>query len=307
MKLIPPAAANEQEAVLTLVAATTGPWHATASLIESAGSALRILEGRWGGFDLFDQQAAESLVGRVRSEHREQADRALREASGLGVTVLTILDEQYPVNLREVFNRPPFLFVRGRLKPTDDHAIAVVGTREASTEGVKVAGLLCRAFAEAGVTVVSGLARGIDTAAHRATVAAAGRTLAVIGTGIARVYPPENADLADEIVGQGAIVSQFWPSAAPTRASFPMRNAVMSGMAVGTVVVEASSTSGARMQARLALEHGKRLFLLESLVAEQGWARRYAEHRAAVVVRSADDVLDVVLESTTPPRQLSFG
>ena len=118
-----------------------------------------------------------------------------------------------------------------------------------------------------------------------------------MGTGIQRVYPAENRELAARIVeAGGALVSQFWPDAPPTRYSFPMRNVVMSGMAVGTVVVEASSTSGAKMQARLALDHGKRLFLVESLVMHEKWARDYAERPGATVVKSVDDVL-VALES----------
>jgi DNA processing protein len=142
------------------------------------------------------------------------------------------------------------------------------------------------------VTVLSGLALGIDTAAHEATLDTQGRTLAVMGTGIHRIYPAQNRDLADRIVkAGGALVSQFWPDAPPTRWSFPMRNVVMSGMAVGTVVVEASRTSGAKMQARLALEHGKRLFLVESLVMHEDWARKYAERPGATVVQSVDDVL----------------
>ena len=302
-----PAPLSEKASVLALVAATLGPWHATASLIEAAGSATRLLRRDWSGFDLFDREHAQGLIDRVSLAHLEHAERTIEGAHELGAELITILDDAYPVNLRQVFNRPPFLFIKGSLRRSDDRAVAVVGTREATDAGRSKAVRLARALTEAGVTVLSGLARGIDTAAHSAALAAGGRTIAVIGTGIATVYPAENTELAAQIVGSGALVSQFWPTAPPTRASFPQRNAVMSGMAIGTVVVEAASTSGARMQARLALQHGKRLFLMDSLVASQPWARKYADHPAATVISSADDVLAVVLETTAPVQQLSFG
>jgi DNA processing protein len=157
------------------------------------------------------------------------------------------------------------------------------------------------------VTVISGLARGIDTAAHEAALAAGGRTIAVLGTGIeSPIYPAENRELAERMLERGALVSQFRPTAPPTKFSFPMRNVVMSGMSAGTVVVEASSTSGAKMQARLALEHGKPVFLLDSLVTRQAWARDYAERRGARVVRSVDDIVAALTAMQAPAQQLSL-
>jgi DNA processing protein len=143
---------------------------------------------------------------------------------------------------------------------------------------------------QAGVTVLSGLARGIDTAAHQAALDAGGRTIAVMGTGIRTIYPKENRELAARIIERGALVSQFWPETPPRTDTFPRRNIVTSGLSQGTVVVEASATSGAKMQARLALQHGKRVFLLSSLVSEREWARRYLE-RGAIEVRSVDDIV----------------
>ena len=128
-----------------------------------------------------------------------------------------------------------------------------------------------------------------------------------MGTGIERIYPSENEGLADEIRRNGALVSQFWPDAPPTRKSFPMRYVVTSGMAVGTVVVEAGPTSGAKMQARLALDHQKRLFLVESLVLHEEWAQRYASDSATTVVRSVTDILQVLVDLARPAKQLTFG
>jgi DNA processing protein len=205
--------------------------------------------------------------------------------------LVTVLDRgEYPSNLRVIPSPPPFLFYRGELRRDDARSVAVVGTRQASDEGCNRARSLAEKLTADGVTVISGLAKGIDTEAHTATLEAGGRTIAVIGTGILRTYPKENAVLADRIAESGAVVSQFWPDAPPTRYGFPMRNAVMSGISQGTAVIEASSTSGAKMQARIALEQGKRAFLMASLVTRETWAQRYIE-RGAIEVHDVEDIL----------------
>lgn len=287
---------REQAALLALVSQARNEWYLVSQLVEASGSALRVARREWNGFEppeLLDAVTGEE-IGDARLEEFATQIGAL---SNEDIALVTVLDEDYPTNLRLIYNRPPFLFVRGELRPEDDRAIAVVGTRNASVEGRDQAVRLARELVDNGVTVLSGLALGIDTAAHQATLDAGGRTVAVVGTGIRRVYPAQNRDLAGRIVDAGgSVVSQFWPDAPPTRYSFPMRNVAMSGLGIGTVVVEASSTSGAKMQARLALDHGKRLFLVESLVLHEKWAREYAERPGATVVKSVDDVL-VALES----------
>jgi DNA processing protein len=224
-------------------------------------------------------------------EYIERVRPQIEEArSEVGARLVTVLDEDYPSNLRVIPSPPPFLFYRGELRRDDARSVAVVGTRKASAEGKKRGALLAAKLAEEHVTVISGLAAGIDTAAHEASMEAGGRTIAVIGTGILRTYPKENAALTERIAQEGAVVSQFWPSAPPTRYSFPMRNAVMSGISQGTAVIEATSTSGAKMQARLALEQGKRAFLMASLVTSETWAKKYLE-RGAIEVNSIEDVI----------------
>jgi DNA processing protein len=297
----------EQAAVLALVGATENDWYRTANLIEQADGAVKLLEGQWNGLEPFARELAEALVNRVTEQDLDRSRLLIAELSGRGVTVRTVLDEDYPANLRYIYNRPPFLFVRGTLTPDDQRAFAVVGTRTPTSAGEEQARRLAAGLAEHGITVISGLAMGIDTAAHTAALEVGGRTIAVMGTGIDRVYPPQNEPLAGRISQQGALVSQFWPTAPPTRHSFPMRNVVMSGMATGTVVVEASSVSGARMQARFALDHGKRLFLVESLVSRQEWARRYAEHPGTTIIRSVDELLKAVRAAERPAKQLAFG
>jgi DNA processing protein len=177
----------------------------------------------------------------------------------------------------------------------DARGVAVVGTRDPSPEGVQRARQLARELAHAGITVYSGLAKGIDAAAHEGALEAGGRTIAVIGHGLLQpIYPKENTELASRIVEHGALVSQFRPDTAPSRYTFPMRNAVTSGLSQGTVVVEASRTSGARMQARLAAEHGKRVWLLSSLVERFTWAQDFLEKYSAStrVIAEVSEVLD---------------
>jgi DNA processing protein len=298
---------REQAGVLALVRRAEREWYRVSQLLESSGSALRLIRGERTGFESPELLSALSSLD-VPAAELDELEAMITGLADEGVSLVTVLDEAYPTNLRLIYNRPPFLFVRGDLRPGDERAIAVVGTRQASPDGRDQASRLACDLARAGVAVLSGLALGIDTAAHEAALAAGGRTIAVVGTGIRQVYPAQNRSLATRIVDNGgAIVSQFWPDAPPARWSFPMRNVTMSGMAIGTVVVEASSTSGAKMQARLALEHGKRLFLVESLVMQEQWAKSYAERPGATVVDTIEDVLAALETDLRPAEQLSFA
>jgi DNA processing protein len=269
-------------------------WHVVAREALRSGGLARLLAGEVAETsrdgELTRQRLTEelaSLDGRVE----QMSELVARAAEAVDAKLVTVLDrDRYPSSLRVIPSPPPFLFYRGELSRDDSRSVAVVGTRTASDEGRKRARKLAEKLAAEGVTVISGLAKGIDTQAHAATLEANGRTIAVVGTGILRTYPKENAELAEQIAVSGAIVSQFWPDAPPTRYSFPMRNAVMSGISQGTAVIEASATSGAKMQARIALEQGKRAFLMASLVTHETWAQRYLE-RGAIEVNSVDDIV----------------
>lgn len=255
------------------------------------------LDDLWQGVVLEKSAAAKRSVSILRKGLRDPAALAQRveaelaAAQAVGARLVTVLDGGYPANLRLIPNLPPFLFYRGELRGEDARSVAVVGTRKPSDTGTTRAARMSRLLAERGVTVISGLARGIDAAAHRAALAADGRTIAVLGTGITQCYPAENRDLAEEIIASGVLVSQFWPTRPPGRDTFPRRNVVTSGISQGTVVIEASSTSGAKMQARLALEHGKKVFLVRSLVTSQPWARAYVSDRGAIEVTDVDEVI----------------
>jgi DNA processing protein len=181
-------------------------------------------------------------------------------------TVLSPSTPAYPPLLAATA-RPPALWVRGQVTPEDALAIAIVGSRRATPYGLATAEELAGDLASRGVTIVSGLARGIDAAAHRGALAAGGRTIAVLGSGIDTVYPPEHGELAESIERQGAVVSQFPPGTPPLRQHFPMRNAVIAGLALGVVVVEAAEQSGALITARLAADLGREVYAVPGRVS----------------------------------------
>ena len=300
----------EQAAVLALVeAATLGgvPWHRVAELVEVAGGARAVLDGTHRFYDVRDDRLARALAGASPADALEVWQRTIDVETSDGATrLVTVVDDDYPSNLRLISDRPPFVFLRGSLHDTDVRAVAVIGTRRPSPAGRQAAARIATDLAAEGITVVSGLAAGIDTEAHRAALGAGGRTIAVMGTGINQVYPEENQALAEAIGACGALVSQFLPGTPPRAPNFLLRNIVTSGMAVGTLVVQASGRSGARMQARIALEHGKRLFLLESLVLEEEWARQYAQRPGAAVVHSIADLLPLLEPSDPVPSAMTL-
>ncbi len=299
---------REQATLLALTEASRRPWYEVATLVEDAGSAIAVMEGS----AVLDGESEQEFVRELsRATTPELIDRWMniihKTLGNLpGTSLITVLNSEYPGNLERIYNRPPFLFVRGQLLKEDERSIAVVGSRRASPDGCKRARELAQALAERGVTVVSGMATGIDTAAHTGALDSGGRTVAVMGTGIDLIYPAENKQLAERIVENGALVSQFWPGAPPRSSNFPLRNVVTSGIAVGTVVIEANATSGAKMQARLALEHGKRLLLMDDLVTHEEWAKRYATRKGATVVESVDDIASVLEAESAVPTALQL-
>jgi DNA processing protein len=217
------------------------------------------------------------------------------------VALTTVMDDDYPVRLRGIHQAPPVLFTRGSLVP-DDLAVSVVGSRKASDRGLAMATSVVRELVARGVSVIAGLALGIDTVAHRSALAAGGRTVAVIGTGIGRVYPPENRKLQDEIAAHGLLLSQFWPDAPSQKHTFLMRNATMSGYGLATVVVEAGEHSGARVQARLAVEHGRPVILTDLVVERNEWAQALVSRPGVYVADGLASVLRVV-DQLTAERQ----
>lgn len=253
----------------------------------------------------------------MEPDDRNHQWTALRErVRGVGARLLTLADAEYPRALRFIYDPPPLLYVRGRLLPEDAQAIAVVGARSASPYGIAVAQALSRDLATSGITVVSGLAVGIDGAAHRAALRAGGRTIAVLGCGIDIVYPPGHRRLAEEIAEHGAVVSEFPIGEPPRSFNFPRRNRIVSGLSLGVIVVEAGEHSGSLITARLAAEQGKEVMAVPGQV---GTYRTRGTHRllrdGAVLVESGTDVIGAALpwllekpaENVQTDRPLSAG
>ncbi len=233
-------------------------------------------------------------AGRIRSAIAESdpADE-LDRARSANIRVIVRGDEDYPPALGYLSDAPPVIYLKGTLQPEDAQAITLVGTRKCSLYGSDQAERLASGLVRAGFTVVSGLARGIDAAAHRGALAAGGRTLAVLGNGLGLVYPPENQRLAEAVAEQGALMSEFPIRRGPSAENFPRRNRILAALALGTVVVEAGPRSGALITARLAGELGKEVFAVPNRVDAPGAAGVHALLRdGATLVERVTDILD---------------
>jgi DNA processing protein len=252
---------------------------------------------------------AEAII-RQRDEVGWQAELAQAEAQG--IQLITQMEPDYPEILRAIYDPPLVLYVQGKLLPRDRHALAIVGTRHPTPYGAAVAERMAYQLAQAGWTIVSGLAEGIDTAAHRGALKAGGRTLAVMGSALDQVYPASNQNLAREIVAaQGAVISEFPFGRAPDRTTFAIRNRIVSGLSQGVVVVEAGFKSGALITVDQALEQGRQVFAVPGRVdtaAAQGCLQLI--RNGATLVRGFEDVLEsfeqlplgAVAASMAPPR-----
>jgi len=279
---------EERVALLALLLSKRVSWSKTVGLVLEEGGARQALDSVMppddGLFPVEEEPAWQAL---------EKARSVIAQCESMGVRVHSFQEEGYPAQLRDVHEMPPLVFTRGTAAPGERRSIAIVGSRKASQYGLSMAASIARALTEEKITVVSGLAAGVDAAAHRAALDHGGRTVGIIGTGIDRVYPADNRELQQEIADKGMVLSQFLPGAPPTKQSFPMRNAVMSGYAAATIVVEAGEHSGARIQARMALKHGRPVILpQETLVNE--WARDYAQRPGVYVVRNLSELVSTV-------------
>lgn len=303
---------HELAAIGALIRSGAAKRRSIAEMVDEFGSAVRLLQLTENDRLFATPDASHDVVGVVKSDHLRRALSDVDRWLERGLDVRSVLDASYPVELREIFDRPPLIFVDGRWTAVPPApAVAIVGARKASAEGLASAARFATVLSRAGFTILSGLAAGIDSAAHAAALEIRGRTAAVMGTGIDRVFPTENIPLAKRILDQGgALISQFFPEQPPTQWTFPLRNVVMSGLAQATIVIEASETSGARIQARVALQHGRTVFLLESLVRSHEWAAKFATDGAygtrALVVQDPDEILDR-MAAIDPLEQLSVA
>ena len=233
-------------------------------------------------------------LGKLRAVEAEaDIDAICERLDELDAHLLPISDERYPPLLREIDDPPPLLFVRGAFEDRDELSVALVGTRKRSSYGEMVAGQLSRDLVRRGFTVVSGLAMGIDSDAHRATLDAGGRTVAVTACGIDVDYPKANSDLREQITASGAVISELAPGTPPTRDRFPQRNRILSGLSLGTVVIEAPGKSGALITARLAGESGRGVFAVPGNITSPVSRGCHELLRdGAVLVESAEDIVE---------------
>ena len=242
-----------------------------------------------------------SVEGVLRAKKSEStdavwkaADKEIELASSSGVRIVTFFDEDYPALLKEIFDPPTHLYIKGELPANSDTCLAVVGSREASVHGLDMAHAMGRDLAAAGAVVVSGLARGIDSAAHRGALEAKGRTVAVLGCGLSRMYPPENKKLSEEIAKHGAVVSEFPMKEGPKLHHFPMRNRIISGLSRALVVVEAREKSGALITVGCALEQGREVYALPGNAGSKKTlgSNGLLKQGAALVTDASDILLD---------------
>jgi DNA processing protein len=256
----------------------------------------------WRAAGLDERTAAALARQRARIDPAAEAERVER----LRVTVLTLRDQRYPALLREIVLPPPVLYLRGTLAPADEWAVAMVGTRRASAYGRQVTERLAGELAGQGITVVSGLARGIDTVAHTAALAAGGRTIAVQGCGPDLVYPPENAKLAARIVEQGCILTEFAPGTQPEAGNFPARNRLISGLALAVVVTEAPEGSGALIMTRYAAEQGRDVLAVPGNITARGsrGSNKLIQDGARLVMETTDVLAELNLHMV--PQQMEL-
>jgi DNA processing protein len=254
------------------------------------------LDAAWraNAFDLAQAGLDNKSIGRVLTLRRETSpEHELERLAGAGMRALCWDDADYPAMLLRIADPPPVLYVRGALATSDALAVAVVGTRKATSYGRDAAETIAGDLARSGVTIVSGLARGIDAYAHQAALEAGGRTIAVIACGVDRVYPPQHHQLAERITAAGAIVSDYPPGTAPEPANFPPRNRIISGLSLGTIVVEADVKSGSLITTNFAAEQGRDVFAVPGNIFSP--SSRGANHllaQGAAPVVSAQSVLE---------------
>ncbi len=277
-------------ALNTVPGLRAGPFHRSLSACGSASGILKAGREGLARIPGISEATAAAIVA-LSPSAAWKAEQARAQAAGAGI--VTLLDQNYPEHLRQIHDPPPVLYQRGELCPADREAVAVVGSRAPTPYGRLTTEKLARELASCGITVVSGLARGIDSCAHRSAVEGGGRTIAVLGSGLDRIYPPEHRTLAEKIAAAGAILTEFPFGQGPEKYHFPLRNRVISGLSLGVVVVEAAARSGALITADLALEQGREVFAVPGNISSPKSAGpNRLITQGAKLVESAGDILE---------------
>ncbi len=262
-----------------------------------------------------DKKLASNIAHREQDE--EFADEQIKQVNKIGARIITIWDKGYPELLKRIYDPPALIYVLGEFSPRDHQAMAIVGTRLPTLYGQQVTESFSQELSRLGITIVSGLARGIDTAAHTATLKAGGRTIAVIGSGLDVPYPRENKKLLDQIAEEGVVVSEFPMGTKPDATNFPRRNRIISGLSLGTLVVESAEDGGAMITASTALDQDREVFAIPGNIREsrsRGPHKLIQEGRAKLV-QSVEDILielnlrldeGTLKKAEPPPIQLSI-
>ena len=250
-------------------------WHANAAELEAAG---------------LDAKSVRSVLS---NRFKLSLDDEMSKLERYKVRAITIDDAAYPSMLKEIYDPPPLLYVRGSFAPQDEWSLSVVGTRYPTYYGREVTQQIASALAGNCITIVSGLAKGIDSIAHKAALDAGGRTIAVLGCGLDIVYPSQHANLAREIIEQGALVSEYPLGTPPKRENFPLRNRIMSGLSLGVLIVEGKKESGARITVERALEQNREVFAVPgSVLSPTSWLPNQLIQEGAKLVRNAEDIME---------------
>lgn len=224
-------------------------------------------------------------------------DKIIKTCESQGIKIYSFTDIEYPKLLKEIYDPPVVLFCKGEIKLEDHNAIAVVGSRKPTEYGRRVTEALVSEIVSYELTVVSGLARGIDSISHSAALSAGGRTIAILGSGLSWIYPPENKVLAEKIAKNGAILSEFYPEVGPKKEYFPKRNRVISGMTVGTVVTEAAINSGALITVSFALEQGREVFAVPgNITSKNSEGTNYLIQKGAKLVTKVEDIVEEIIQ-----------
>ena len=231
----------------------------------------------------------------VQARETVNLEKLWEKIESQGIKVLTWQDESYPGRLKEIDQPPPVLFVRGEYLPDDLFAVAIVGTRRVTAYGRQITEELSSFLATNGITVVSGLARGVDAIAHQSTLKAGGRTIGVLGSGVDKLYPPEHRGLAEQMMERGAIISDYALGTPPDASNFPPRNRIISGLSLAVVVIEAGETSGALITAEFAAEQGREVFAVPgSILAPQSKGTNKLIQRGALPLLSMNDLMQAL-------------
>jgi DNA processing protein len=274
------------------------------SLMKEFGGPQAILEADPRAWEL-QANVNRKFAGQVPATDDPEFCSRVEVLDQSATSIITYHDSRYPEILKTIADPPAILYLRGSLP--EGPALAVVGARKASEQGRRLTRKLCRELAEAGLTIISGLARGIDTAAHRGALAGGGRTVAILGCGIDQIYPPENRELSLQIIDNGAILSEYPPGTEPLAGHFPARNRLISGLSCGVLVIEAAAGSGSLITVDFALEQGREVFSVPGgpLSATSAGTNKLLKDGAHLVTETAD-ILDVLRPGQTLDRSLQF-